>query len=205
MRDNKLKNILFPVGVGLTAVFIAACGSPESDSADGARSEQSSGSTQIIGTIGGGGALVGQPKKTAPKVGASAPDFESTTPDGKPINFVDFRGKPLVVNFWATWCTPCKKEMPDLQAVSEEYAARGLTILAVNFGDESVRDVTKYFNDLGLTFAAVLDPGQKISTRYGIFGLPTTFFIDKDGVIQYIKIGPFLTKEEIAKRLESII
>lgn len=156
------------------------------------------------GTISGSGSLVGTPAKAAAKVGSRAPEFQSLTLGGKPTKLGDLRGRPVIINFWATWCTPCKKEMPDIQKIFESSSSNNLIVLAINF-DEPEPTVERFVQELSLTFPVVLDPDKKISALYGVYGLPTTFFVDSGGVIRYTKIGPFLSKDEIVSRLKTII
>ncbi len=139
------------------------------------------------------------------KVGNVAPDFTLKTPDGADMSLSSLRGKPVVVNFWATWCEPCKQEMPHFQEAYDQYSkTAGLAVLAVNWG-ESGDKASVFFQDYSLTFPLVLDSDQKVGTgKYGIIGLPTSYFIDAQGIIRYVKIGPFLTNVELKTRLEMI-
>lgn len=124
----------------------------------------------------------------APVVGAPAPDFALTDVDGKEIRLSDFLGNVVVVNFWATWCEPCRLEMPSLQEAYEALRIAGLQVLAVNF-DEPVRDVCAFRDELGLSFPVLLDPGAQVQDLYRVRGYPMTFFIDRHGVVQATHIG----------------
>ena len=138
------------------------------------------------------------------EVGKLAPDFQLPGLDGQMVSLSDFRGKVVLLNFWATWCGPCRAEMPFLQQVHEERSGEGLVILAVNIG-ESQSEVEEFMESLNLSFLTVLDTSQKVARQYNIRGIPTTFFIDKDGVIQDFKIGSFSSKSEITTRLDKVI
>ncbi len=121
----------------------------------------------------------------SPEEGHPAPDFELQTLQGAPVHLGDFRGQPVLVNFWATWCEPCKEEMP---AIQSRYHKGGFAVLAVDF-DESADQVNEFVNELGLDLPVLLDPGGKIQELYRVRGYPTTFFIDADGVIRFFHIG----------------
>ncbi len=126
-------------------------------------------------------------------IGSPAPDFELPTPNGETLRLSALRGQWVVVNFWATWCAPCRAEMPVLQALidSPPEAARALgqvALIAVN-RDESAAAVRAFLDELNLTLPVALDAGGKISNRYGIVSLPITFFIDPEGIVRHKQIG----------------
>lgn len=138
------------------------------------------------------------------EVGEKALNFTLLDLDGNPVSLSDFEGQPVIINFWATWCAPCRIEMPELQAAYETYQNEGLVILALN-QDESADLAREYFvGEMGLTFTALLDDNSAISTAFGIFGLPTTFFLDAEGIITVIHRGP-MTLEQIEGYLEETI
>lgn len=124
------------------------------------------------------------------EVGEPAPEFTLETPDGELVSLSDYRGQVVVLNFWATWCTPCRKEMPEFQALWEAHEAEGdVVVLAVNL-QESAGNVTEFVDEFGLTFPVVLDSGGDVLDQYGLPGLPGTFFIDAEGVLQARVLGP---------------
>ncbi len=125
----------------------------------------------------------------APELNAIAPPFEAQTLAGDTLRLGDLRGKSVLINFWATWCEPCKAEMPDLQAVYVTYQTRGLRVLGVNLG-EGKGDVEKWVTQLGLTFDIVLDDGQRIASVYRLRGQPSSYLVAPDGVITQIYYGP---------------
>lgn len=145
----------------------------------------------------------GQPP-VEPKVGFSAPDFKLATPDGKSVALSDFAGRPVLLNFWATWCVPCRAELPMLEEVYKEQAPDRLVVLGVDLRDPPapVNDVA---TELGLTFPLALDRDSSVTERYQVLGLPASFFIDSHGVIRSIKFGPFLTKQEIESKVRVLI
>ncbi len=138
------------------------------------------------------------------QVGELAPDFQLPDLDGQSISLSDFRGEPVLINFWASWCGPCRYEMPFIQEVYEEWSARGLVVLAINKG-ESLSTAKDFIQSGNYSFPVLLDINQYVALEYNVRGLPTTFFIDKEGMIQAIKVGPFLSKAEIEMRLSEII
>jgi peroxiredoxin len=123
------------------------------------------------------------------EVGEPVPDFRLDTPDGAELRLSDFRGQAVVLNFWATWCAPCRAEMPDLQALHDEHAATGdLTVVAIDL-QESGDSVTSFAEELELTFPLALDRSGDVAERYGLIGLPGTFFIDVDGILRARALG----------------
>jgi peroxiredoxin len=138
------------------------------------------------------------------EVGEEALNFTLPDLDGNPVSLADFSGQPVIINFWATWCAPCRIEMPELQAAYEAYQDEGLVILALN-QDEPADLARDYFKDeMELTFTALLDDNSAISIAFGTFGLPTTFFINGEGTITVIHRGP-MTLEQIEGYLEETI
>ncbi len=156
------------------------------------------------------------PKKPAPsaspaasetkgaQVGNPAPDFELDDLDGNPVSLGDLRGTPVMLNFWATWCGPCRSEMADIQRVYEEWAPEDLTLLTVNMGGSSSQ-VTEFFEAEELALPVLLDAKKHVADTYNIRYVPTTFFIDEDGIIQALKVGAFPNQESIETELDRIV
>ena len=140
----------------------------------------------------------------APQVGKPAPDFQLPNLEGQAISLSGVRGKPVLLNFWATWCGPCRAEMPYLQQVYEEWSGKGLEVLAINIG-ESPSEVKRFLQTYNLSLPVLLDTKEATARKYNITGIPTTFFIDKDGIIQEKIIGAFPSKGVIEKHLVKII
>lgn len=136
--------------------------------------------------------------------GKLAPDFQLQDLDGQSVALSDFRGKPVLLNFWATWCSPCRSEMPYIQQVYDEWSDKGLVVLAINIG-ESPATVKEFVQAQGFSFPVLLDTKQDVAEKYNIRGIPTTLFIDKDGVIQVKLIGAFPSKAAIEQNLGKII
>ncbi|HEX2693411.1 MAG TPA: TlpA disulfide reductase family protein [Gemmatimonadaceae bacterium] len=121
------------------------------------------------------------------ELGTKAPDFKAYTLDSVPKQktLADYRGKVLMINVWATWCLPCRVEMPSIEALNNEYAQKGLKIVAVSIDDPGTDSTIRAFvKQYGLTFEVLHDPQGKISEAYDITGYPETFIVGKDGVIR---------------------
>jgi peroxiredoxin len=123
------------------------------------------------------------------RAGTHPPDFTGHTADARQLSLSDLRGKVVLLNFWASWCRECRPEMPVLQGLHRELAARGLVIVGIN-AREDTRAVARYAEELGLSFPLVLDPAGKINTLYGVIGLPTTFVVARDGRAVAFAVGP---------------
>jgi cytochrome c biogenesis protein CcmG, thiol:disulfide interchange protein DsbE len=136
-------------------------------------------------------------------VGTPAPDFELKTIDGKAVKLSDYKGKPVMINFFATWCPPCRAEMPALQEAYKEYADKGFVILAVNMGETDVA-IRTFQEKLGLTFPIVVDENDRVSKLYDIVPLPTSYFVDKNGVVQGRWTGE-IRKEQLKSVLGKIL
>jgi cytochrome c biogenesis protein CcmG/thiol:disulfide interchange protein DsbE len=140
---------------------------------------------------------------SAATVGQPAPDFTLPNLDGESVSLSDFEGHPVLINFWRINCTYCLEEMPDLQAVFEERQGE-LVMLGINVGDNA-SSIEQFLQNEGLSFPALLDSDITVTRIYGISGTPTTFFIDKEGIIRAKVIGPFPNKAAIESRLSEIM
>ena len=121
------------------------------------------------------------------QLGSKAPDFTAYTLDPVPQakRLADYRGKVLMINVWATWCLPCRVEMPSIEALNKDYAPKGLKIVAVSIDDPGTDSTIRSFaRQYGLTFDILHDPQGKITELYDITGYPETFIVGKDGVIR---------------------
>jgi peroxiredoxin len=121
--------------------------------------------------------------------GYTAPDFELKDIEGQPVRLSDYQGQVVVINFWAIWCGYCRTEMPVLQAAYDRYQDSGFVVLAVDIMDRK-NSVIEYVREAGLTFPVLLDDRGEVSSQYQVRGLPTSFFVDRNGVIQETHIGP---------------
>ncbi len=113
----------------------------------------------------------------------AAPDFTVETFNGESLTLSDLRGQVVVLNFWASWCPPCRWEMPFFETISQEYKERGVVFLGVAMSD-TIEDAQRFADAAGVTYDLALDTTNQIARDYEVLGLPTTFLIDKDGVIQ---------------------
>jgi cytochrome c biogenesis protein CcmG/thiol:disulfide interchange protein DsbE len=124
------------------------------------------------------------------QVGFPAPNFTFPDLNGQQVSLSDHRGKVVLVNIWATWCPPCKEEMPSMQKLYEKFKGENFEILAVSI-DSTGRDaVAPFMRTMNLTFPALLDPKEEIRSLYGVTGVPESFIIDQDGIVVEKIIGP---------------
>ena len=126
--------------------------------------------------------------QSAPVVGAQAPDFILQDLNGRMFELNDLDGEVVLLNFWATWCGPCRVEMPLLETYFRDYSDQDFVILAINLG-ETMEEVQAFVDEIGMTFPVLLDNDGRISELYRILGYPSSVFIDSTGVIQTIHIG----------------
>ncbi len=133
-----------------------------------------------------------------PLVGGPAPDFQLDQLGGPPTKMSDYRGKVVLLNFWATWCAPCKKEMPEMQAAYDALKDQGFVVLALNFGEKAAK-AEKLVKEMGLTFPILLDPDVEVAEQHRVVSLPVTFFIDPKGIIKEQVFGGSLTKQQITE------
>lgn len=142
----------------------------------------------------------------APRQGFLAPDFSLQAADGSTITLSDLQGKPVLVNFWASWCAPCKAEMPAMQRVYEEYQEQGFTILAVNAtNQDSQKAATDFAIQYGLSFPILFDTRGEASALYQVRALPTTFFVDRQGNIHEMLIGGPISEALMRAQVEQML
>ena len=124
-------------------------------------------------------------------VGRSAPDFTLNTLDGNRVSLSDLAGQPVVINFWASWCIPCREEMPKLVQAYETHKSEGFMILGVNLTSiDSLPDVQGFVNEFDVTFPVLLDTDGVVAWKsYHIPGIPTSIFVNRDGTIERVQIG----------------
>ena len=142
----------------------------------------------------------------APQVGFAAPDFDLEALDGGRIKLADLRGKVVMVNLWASWCPPCRAEMPAIEQVYQQYKARGLEVVAVNATyRDSEAEARSFLNGLGVTFPVALDRDGLTNRQYYVQLLPSTYFIARDGTIGDMLFGGPVTEALIAAKVEKLL
>lgn len=138
--------------------------------------------------------------------GSQAPDFTLRTLDGEIVTLSGLRGRPVLVNMWASWCTPCKYEMPAIQKVYEEFSGQGFVVLAVNLTKkDNLTAVASFVEEYGLTFPVLLDVDGQVEKAYQLRGLPSSFFIDGDGIIQSVVIGGPMSDDVVRTGVEKLL
>ena len=142
---------------------------------------------------------------TAPMTSVLAPDFTLTALDGGNMQLSTLRGKPVILNFWATWCPPCRAEMPELEALWQRYKDDGLLLIGVDQG-ENATTVERFARGVvGTTFPLLLDTNQAVGRAYGVRALPTTVFIDAEGRIQDVRIGGPMNRAMLMDSVNKIL
>ena len=147
-----------------------------------------------------GEAIVLEP---APVAGHPAPDFKLVSTDGKTISLSDFRGQPVILNFWATWCAPCRAEFPEFQKAAVDNAGRLVIIGINNTSADNADSIPAFLEEFGVTFPIVLDETGDTVKTYQIIGLPTTIFVDSNGIVNEVFTGP-LNKAYIESKISEL-
>lgn len=139
------------------------------------------------------------------EVGNLAPDFELKTVEGNSIKLSSLKGKKVILNFWATWCPPCRQEMPDMEKFYTKNKDSGIEILAINLlqTEKSRADVPTFIQDFGITFPVVVDEQGSVGKLYKVSPIPASFIIDSEGVIQKKIVGP-MTYDSMKSMLGAI-
>ncbi|WP_040226906.1 TlpA family protein disulfide reductase [Bhargavaea cecembensis] len=133
--------------------------------------------------------------------GQIAPDFELRTLEGETVRLSDYRGQRVFINFWATWCPPCRAEMPDIQKISEE---EDVAVLAVNlaYTEKDPGDAGRFAEEFGFTFPMPLDEDGRLAEEYRVFAYPTSYMIDSEGRVQFVAMGAMnydMMRRELSK------
>lgn len=145
-------------------------------------------------------------KIPAPQQGFLAPDFQLNTPSGETVRLSDVRGQAVLVNLWATWCPPCRAEMQAIETVYKEYKEQGLTVLAVNMTyQDDPFEIVPFVEGEGLTFPILLDETGEMAVSYQLRSLPSSYFIDRDGIINEVVIGGPMAEALLRTRVEAIL
>jgi len=137
------------------------------------------------------------PTAEAPREGARAPEFAAPRFGGGTLRLADLREKGVVMNFFASWCTPCKVEAPALEAAYRKYQSQGIVFLGVDVQQDTWDDAVDFLEAFGMTYPAVRDANGEIARKYQLIGLPTTYFIDRDGIVRAKVVGAFFGPDGI--------
>ena len=142
----------------------------------------------------------------APQTGFLAPDFSLKTATGETYALSELKGQAVLVNMWATWCPPCRAEMPAIEAMYQEYKDQGLVILAINhtFHDNPL-DIAPFTEEYGLTFPILLDETSDTARAYQVRSLPSSYFIDRQGIIHEVIIGGPMSEALLRTKIEEIL
>ena len=136
----------------------------------------------------------------------AARDFTVPTPAGGALRLADYRGKVVFVNFWATWCPPCKEEMPSMERLYQRFKERGFIVLAVSVDAEGAGAVNRFVKENKLTYPIGLDPQMALASEYGVRALPSSFFVDRRGILVAVALGPREWDSKAARELvESLL
>lgn len=127
----------------------------------------------------------------AVQIGSPAPAYATVSLAGDSVSIARLHGKVVLLNVWATWCHPCRKEIPELRALHEQYKTRGLEVVGVSVDNDGNDDLIREFmKEFAMDFPVWRDPDERISTRFLTVGVPTTFLIDREGILRWKNIGP---------------
>ncbi len=142
----------------------------------------------------------------APQAGFPAPDFTLNTLTGETYTLSELKGKAVLVNLWATWCPPCRAEMPAIQKIYDEYKDQGLVVLAIDMTtQDNPLNIAPFAEEFGLNFPILLDETGDISLAYQLRSLPSSFFINRDGIISEVVIGGPMAEALLRTRVENIL
>lgn len=126
-----------------------------------------------------------------PRVGEPAREYEATTLEGEEVTLASLRGDVVLLNLWATWCTPCRMETPYLQSIYEEYRNDGFRIVGISMDTgDAADDVAMFVDEFDVTYTILHDPQMRGMELYQVLGLPATFLIDREGVLRWMRYGP---------------
>lgn len=142
----------------------------------------------------------------APQKGFPAPDFTLRTLDGETVQLSNFRGNPILINLWATWCPPCRAEMPAIEKIYNEYKDEGLIILGMNMTyQDQPANIKPFIEEYSLTFPILLEETGIVADSYQLKSLPSTYFVGRDGIINDVVIGGPMAEALLRTRVEAIL
>ena len=145
-------------------------------------------------------------KISAPQAGFAAPDFTLKTPEGEKYTLSELKGNAVLVNLWATWCPPCRAEMPAIEKMYQEYKDQGFVVLAVDMTyQDDPANVVPFIQKYGLTFPVLLEETGDVAAVYQLRSLPSSYFINRAGIIQEVVIGGPMSEALLRTRIEEIL
>jgi thiol-disulfide isomerase/thioredoxin len=142
----------------------------------------------------------------SPRQGFAAPDFTLETLDGSQLTLSEFRGRPVMLNLWASWCLPCRVEMPAIERVYQRHRGDGLVVVGLNVtAQDSEAAARAFVQEFGLGFPIVLDRDGAASARYELMGLPSTYFIDRQGIVRNVIIGGPMSEAVMLSHVQDLL
>ncbi|MEK6655930.1 MAG: TlpA disulfide reductase family protein [Nitrospirota bacterium] len=138
---------------------------------------------------------------SVPQTGQQAPDFTLKDATGKGITLSSYKGRVVMINFWATWCPPCRQEMPSMEMLFQEYNKKGFEILAISSDSQGEKIVKPFMEFYELSFTALMDTDGKVHSVYAVTAIPTTYIVDKKGAIAQKIMGPKDWKDKDSKNM----
>jgi peroxiredoxin len=144
--------------------------------------------------------IIGLNCQASLKINKTAPNFILKSSGGGNISLSELRGKVVVINFWATWCVPCRQEVPQMEKLYQRFSKKGLTIVAINVGNNSDK-AKRISKELGITFPILFDSDSNVSEEYGVFAMPSTYFVDRTGNLRKIHRSFELGDEKKYKKI----
>ena len=140
---------------------------------------------------------------TTADIGQAAPSLKLPLVGGGEVDLASYRGQPVLLNFWATWCEPCRAEMPAFERAQQQYRDRGLVVLGVDFQEQDP-EIVAFLREIGVTFPSAVDRTGEVTRQWRATGLPTTFLIDRQGIIRDVRVGAF-TDSMLEDRLTKLL
>ncbi|HEY0811087.1 MAG TPA: TlpA disulfide reductase family protein [Longimicrobiales bacterium] len=143
-------------------------------------------------------ACVEQSPQIPGAVGTAAPAYSAVSTSGDSVDLSSMKGSVVLLNVWATWCIPCRREIPELQALHQEYESKGLRIVGVSVdGGEADGDVNAFIQDFKMTYTVLRDPGERVLNVFRIQGVPASYLVDREGIVRWRTLGPFKADDQL--------